>query len=181
MKGDWLQIWGDDHWFDADILNNLLARDVDIVVPLCTYRKAPYHYVHYKQKADGTYGTIQHDSMPDPTLCPLLEVERSGFAGAVIKRHVFEAIKAPWFEYGPPLPGRERWKITGEDVSFSDKVIAAGFKIMVDLEHPIGHMFQAAVLPKWNGREMVLDFRCGSDVEELVELPQQYFLDKGFK
>src|SRR3990167_4095024 len=37
----WAWIMGDDHQFDADIVLNLLAREKDVIVPLCLNRLPP--------------------------------------------------------------------------------------------------------------------------------------------
>lgn len=149
MQGDWLWLIGDDHVFHPDLLERLVMHDVDVVVPLCLQRSAPYPHVVYEGEdhdadVEGTH--ILHTSMPEEGL---FEIYASGQAGMLIKKHVLDEIGEPWFE----TYGRQN-----EDLEFCRKIRNAGFKIHCDASALLGHIAQVIVWPhnheeyKWGVR-----------------------------
>lgn len=130
---DWLWLLGDDHVFDPDLLLRLLAHDVDVVVPLCLKRQAPYDPVVYSGEDD--HGSHVVADMPESGL---VEIHAAGSAGMLIRRHVLEAIPQPVFE---------AFGAQNEDLNFCRKVREAGFKLWCDLDAPLGHIGLVRVWP----------------------------------
>ncbi len=143
MQGDWLWLLGDDHAFEPDVLNRLLGRDVDIVVPACLERWPPFHPVTFSGWSEKGAPYRQHldfDRYPDGGL---VEVHSAGSGGMLIRRHVLEALADPWFEAGV-IDGEQ----LAEDLYFCDKARDAGFRVWCDLAVPFGHITPASVWPQ---------------------------------
>lgn len=138
---DWLWILGDDHVFHFDLLMNLLERDVDVVVPFCLGRKAPYDPIIHTASLErvgfeflrGKKGLLELDG------------HLLGNAGMLIKRHVLEKMDEPWFENGKTAPDK-----TGCDLWFCKKLYDLDIKLHLDLDNTIGHVTHMAVWPKMN-------------------------------
>lgn len=169
---DYVWFMGDDHAFSPDLLKKLLAHDLDLVVPLCLMRNAPYRPVNwvrddYWQSGDPCVRCRQREPLPTTSYCEecveivriegapvkridlndypdggLVEIAYAGAAGLLVKRAVFEAIEPPWFETGTGITAR-----VGEDVNFCRKARAVGFKIYTDLDSVLGHLSTTAVWP----------------------------------
>jgi hypothetical protein len=141
MEGDWLWMIGDDHAFQHDLLEKLVLRDVDVVVPLCLQRSSPYPHVVYEgeqEDADEEGTHILHTSLPSSGIH---EVYAAGNAGMLIKRHVLDAIGEPYFE----TFGKQN-----EDLEFCRKIRNAGFKIHVDCDALLGHIGNMIIWPLWS-------------------------------
>lgn len=137
----WLFILGDDHVYKPTLLLDLLERDVDMVTPFCLRRAEPFdtvvhtsHDTGYRRVAKSTFDGMS--GLYDMTELTV------GNAGSLIRRKVFEAIPAPWFENGKSNP-----EVGGSDLYFCEKVRRAGFKMYLDLDHTIGHITHAALWP----------------------------------
>ncbi len=141
-------IWllGDDHAWSPDLLEKLLAHDVEIVVPLCLMRNPPYQPVIW----DTELRRIYLDDHPDGGL---IEVGAAGSAGMLIRRDALDemAIKNPrepaftvyrWFAARGPETNR-----VGEDIGFCMNARDAGLKIHCDLDSSMGHCTTAVVWP----------------------------------
>jgi hypothetical protein len=136
-EDQWVFIMDDDHTFGQDLLLQLLARNVDIVVPLYTQRKPPFHPCVYKRRnAEGLFEQCDWKDLTGAS--GLLEVASSGKAGVLIKRPVIEALTDPWFAWDGRI---------GEDHVFFTKARAAGFRVHVDLDHVLGHCTPVEVAP----------------------------------
>lgn len=150
MHGEWVWIMGDDHVFAPHTLLRLLDRNVDVVVPLCAYRRPPFAPVVFSGEVDGKPGNWKVLNWIDFNgKTGLQEVYVAGSAGMLIRKNVIQALSDPWFEVG-----QERSDGLNEDITFCKKVRAAGFKIYVDLDTVIGHIGQITVWPRRseNGR-----------------------------
>lgn len=159
--GDWLWLLGDDHVFDPDILLRLLAHDVDIVVPLCLQRRAPFDPVVYGEADE--FGRMPVADLP---ATGLVEVFAAGSAGMLIRRRVFDAIPAPVFEaFGE----------ANEDINFCRKAREAGFAIWCDVDARLGHIGLVRVWPEHDGNEWSIDLDLGGGqrvgLQRLVEVP----------
>lgn len=153
LRGDdWLWILGDDHSFSPNMLNRLLAQDVDVIVPLCLMRTPPYGPVIFSgynaYPEDMRRIPVDLNQHPDGGL---IEVHSAGSGGMLIRRNVFDKVEAPrrepgtarcWFEAGQVGP-----HVLGEDVHFCDKARHAGVKIHCDLDVVLGHCVSGAVWP----------------------------------
>ena len=154
---EWVFMIDDDHRFTPDLLERLLAHtDAAVVVPLCLKRQAPYLPVLYTEgDAEGRWGVMDHDAMP---VSGTHEVEAAGTGCMLIYRHVLEAIPKPWFEMGRTADGG----LTGEDLEWSKKLRAHGFKILLDADTRIGHIAQVVVWP--GDHEVRVDLGSGIEL-----------------
>ena len=139
-EGDWLWILGDDHTFGEDALMDLLAHDVDIVCPVNIMRKPPFHPLIFDDS--GRRWTWDDLSGKEG----LIEVDACGNAGMLVKRHVFENMYEPWYEWGPPDA-----PFQGSDLYFCYKARQAGYKVLVDTNTVFGHMALATFVPGRDG------------------------------
>lgn len=145
---EWLWLIGDDHIFEPNILERLLAHDVDVIVPHCLKRIPGFEPVLYGS-ADGDV----HSLAEIPTQ-GLFEVYASGQAGMLIRSNVLEAIGDPWFE----TFGKQN-----EDLMFSRKIREAGFTIQCDPQIMLGHIALTCVWPLYvEGQGWSVDFDLGS-------------------
>lgn len=138
----WVWIMGDDHTFDRDVVIQLLARDKDVIAPLCLNRIPPLDPVILQ------YDALRHVRAPKPLeelptsgLYRLADNETCGDAGLLIRRRVLEQIGPPWYER--QISGA----LAAEDQGFTAKIKKAGFDIWIDMEHPIGHMGMITYVP----------------------------------
>jgi hypothetical protein len=138
-----LWIMGDDHIFDPLLLIQLMNHDLDVVVPFCLERQAPFKPVVYSgiegQDENGfdihTVAKLPHTGVH--------EVFAAGSAGMLIKRHVLEAIERPIFS----TSGLHQ----NEDLNLCRKIREAGFKIHCDVDARLGHMGIFGIFPLWVG------------------------------
>lgn len=142
----WAWLMGDDHTFAPDILLRLLDRDVDCIVPLCLNRKPPFD-----PTVAGRGAMKSLRDMPSSGLYELSDGEVCGDAGMLVKRHVLEAIGAPWHDLN------KSGSHNAEDREFVSRVKAAGFRVHVDCDNVIGHMAPVEFWPvnkdgKWEVR-----------------------------
>lgn len=134
---DWLWIMGDDHVFDGDIVRRLLVHDVDVVVPYCLQRSAPFNPVVYKgEDKDG-----HHAVYVDLPRSGLAEVYAAGSAGMLIRKHVLDAL--------PARPFTTSRGHHNEDLEFCRHVREAGFKIHCDVDTHLGHVGTMWCAPQW--------------------------------
>lgn len=142
MKGEWLWVMGDDHRFRDDMLLRLLEHNLEIVVPVCSRRGAPFQTVLYKfASVDATsYMTYSWDDLSqDYPKGGLAVVEAAGSAGMLIRKPVLDAMKDPWFAWV-----EER---VSEDVGFCLKARQAGFNIYADLDQTLPHITPCELEP----------------------------------
>ena len=138
-EDEWVWIVGDDHVFQTNTLNRLLACEVDMVVPLCVRRGPPFPLVHFgEQIAEGSpyRRVLQYDYLPEDD--NLMEVQATGSL-MLIRRHVLDAVGDPWFTNSP---GK-----MDEEFDFCAKVRAAGFEIHLDTTTTVGHVGEVVAYP----------------------------------
>lgn len=152
---EWAWLMGDDHTFPPDILIKLLDRDVDVIVPLCLNRAPPFDPTIIEFK-DGQ-GRLKHvEELPmEGGLYKLQEGEVCGDAGLLVRRHVLEAIGAPWHKL------KKSGGHNAEDREFIERVKAAGFDVYVDLDNPIGHIAPVEYLPVRKESGWEIRMMCG--------------------
>ena len=132
----------DDHIFQHDALERLMAHDKDIVGALAFLRSednstslAPSMYQRGRIQPPG-YKTHDQWQFGD-----LVEVDAMGMAMVLIKRHVLETVAPPWWWLGPtpeePL---------GEDFYFCWRAQQAGFKLYVDTALEVPHLSEPILL-----------------------------------
>jgi hypothetical protein len=140
MTGEWLWFIDDDHDFPPDTLMNLLAHNVEVVVPICLMRAAPFNPVDFVGEDENGY-LIPLD-LTSAGRSGLAELYAAGASGMLVRRSVFEAFRQRWpdanyFEHG------ER----SEDIIFCERLRELGIKIYVDLGSRIGHLNVVTVYP----------------------------------
>ena len=142
FTGDWIWFIDDDHSFEPDILARLLARNVDIVTPLCLRRVQPFLAIP----------CVDDDFMDLSLYGPddLVEVDHAGASGMLIRRRVLESMGPPWFELGHRQEDGLR---ISEDVNFCRRARKAGFTVHVDLGARLGHITTAVVWPTFDELE----------------------------
>lgn len=143
IVGEWFWLLGDDHAFPPYTLMNLLAHDVDIVVPLCLTRMPPFEPVIFSDWLERDHSLRKRVRLDDHPEGGLIEIHSGGSAGMLIKRHVLEALEDPWFRKYP-VGGR----YFAEDLYFCDLAREAGFKIYADLDTKFGHITSSIVWPQ---------------------------------
>jgi hypothetical protein len=144
LHGDWVWFIDDDHAFPGDIVLKLLARDVDIVTPICLRRNQPFLPV---PSVDGDYLDVTRYQPEE-----LVEVEQAGSSGMLIRKNVIDQYRdafpdRPLFELGDREGGGNR---VSEDVNFCRRVRDMGFKIHVDMGVRLGHITTAIIWPTFN-------------------------------
>lgn len=149
MSGDWLWIMGDDHTFEATQLVQLLSLDLDVVVPLCLKKQAPFEPVVYggEQVVEGkTYYT--QAVLPATGVA---EIHAAGSAGMLIRKRVLDELPRPVFE----TTGAQM----DEDLVLCRKIRDAGFKLHCAVDIRLGHLGFFGVYPMWQGERFgtVLD------------------------
>jgi len=152
VKTDRLWMVDDDMIWHPESIIRLYERDLDIVAALTWTNAAPPCPTVWKdeREVDGTYfytpaafetlrWLIEHEhnfNSNDPIVLPpsdddLVEVDATGGAFLMIKRHVCEEMEDPWFQ--GDVNG------FGEDFYFCRKARAAGFKVFVDRSVIVTH------------------------------------------
>lgn len=153
MTGDWLWIMGDDHTFEPTILVQLLSLDLDVVVPLCLKKQAPFEPVVYggEEVVDGK--TLYYQAVLPPK--GIAEIHAAGSAGMLIRKHVLDALPRPIFE----TTGAQM----DEDLVLCRKIREAGFKLHCAVDIRLGHLGFFGVYPMWQGDRFgtVLDLGNG--------------------
>lgn len=143
MTGEWLWIMGDDHVFDADLLPRLLVLDLDVVVPLCFTREAPFKPVVYShntiREEDGV--EVYHTANLPPT--GVHEIHACGSAGMLIRKHVLDELERPVFQ----TSGFHQ----NEDLNLCRKIREAGYKIHCCVDLRLGHIGLVGIFPLWMG------------------------------
>lgn len=142
MTGDWLWIMGDDHVFEATLLIDLLALDLDVVVPLCLKKQAPFEPVVYRgvERDEDGRNWYQPAVLPQSGVC---EVHAAGSAGMLIRKRVLDELPRPIFQ----TTGAQQ----DEDLVLCEKIRDAGFKIHCSVDQRLGHLGFFGVYPMWQG------------------------------
>jgi GT2 family glycosyltransferase len=132
MRGDWLAFIDSDMTFPPNALLKLLEHlqhpAVDIVTGIC-YRKVPGYEPCIFKRVPGY--ALNYEVIADWPEDKLFEIDACGSAFVVIKRHVFEALKAPHYSYHDFI---------SEDLNFCRRAKEMGFRIWADPSINIGHV-----------------------------------------
>jgi len=131
-----------DHIHPPDIIQRLaqwvlMDDNIKIVGGLNFRRGAPYEPCAFIKGDDGDIYA------PADWHQGLIEVDYLGTGSILIDREVFESIDPPWFynDYSEAWHGH----YPGEDMGFSIKAKAAGFRLLVDTTTTSPHMITRAV------------------------------------
>lgn len=165
IGGAYDYIWwlDDDQPFAPSDLSQLLAHEVDAVVPLSCRRGAPFLPIIYDEVTDDY--ARQHFLTDHET--GLIKVAAAGFAGLLIKTECFRRMgEDGWFEFThPPL----NFDDYAEDLPFYRKLAGIGVQLYCDLDTRFGHAILAvAYIVKQHGKWVTVL----ADHEPFVAFPQ---------
>jgi hypothetical protein len=118
----------DQVYHDTDLISRLLAHGKDIVGGKVHRRYPPFEPILNV----GGY----HVSDDEIAQGGLVRVDSTGTGCLLINLTKLENVGHPWFS---PVP-LEDGTMTGEDIGFCKKAVAAGLEIFVDCGVNIGHM-----------------------------------------
>jgi len=164
IGAEWLFFLDDDVIFRHDLLNRLLAHEVDVCASLYLGRMKPFHPIVYSHEEDGRYFPI---TMADYGEDELIEVHAAGTGGMLIRMEVFRAIEAafpdqPIFEHG----------VASEDLIFCEKAHEVGFPVFCDLGARLGHLTATAIWPTYVDGEWLAGFQVADNFSLVA--PIQY-------
>jgi len=128
-----------DQAFPGDVLARLRSHDKDIISGWTPIRKQPHTPLVFKRE-NGGYGPILPQGQ-------IQEVDGFGFGCVLLKTHVFEKIRTPWFESTFFPHGHERAGDleTGHDLNFCQRAQEAGFSLWVDNTAACGHIMNVMI------------------------------------
>jgi GT2 family glycosyltransferase len=140
----------DDMTFEGDIINKMLAHDVDVVTPIAYQRGEPHAPCIFLANAE-TKSLYPWDIVDQG----LVEIDTMGAYFTLVKRHVIENVTPPWYKYGDTELGFNAGEDVGadergigEDVYFGLKCKLAGWKVWCDTDAVIGHIRSDEVVDK---------------------------------
>jgi len=136
VEADYLLQIDQDQVYPSDVLDKLMAHDTDIVSALYFQRKLPTLPMMYRAKRRN--GEIVGYEPYTDYEKGLIEVDAVGMGMALIRTDVFRKIPEPWY-------WNSRVDVT-EDIYFCWKAQQYGFKIYVDTNVPIGHLYSPPVI-----------------------------------
>lgn len=162
----WLVMLDDDHAIHPDFLRAWLYRHDrklnaplphPIVASLYLQRGLPFAPALYGPPDSSLPGrmTFEHltlDQFPTSGIAP---VYAAGASGMFVRRDVYEALRAPWYELGQS-------DNIGEDFWFCHKAQLAGIPVVVDLDARLGHFVTCAVWPEVHEGQWMTSIRRGS-------------------
>jgi hypothetical protein len=156
----WTLLVDDDHVFKNDMLLRLLRHDKDLMMPTVMMRKPPHLLVGFPPfdvppdaTDDDLVDLARGDVEPlvlEPGQHGVVEIGSGGTGCLVVSTEVYEAMGAPWFEFG-----RFGSEGGGEDTWFFLKARRLGFTAYMDLDTPIGHLTTANVWPERDERGQI--------------------------
>jgi hypothetical protein len=128
----WLWIISDGFVFRPDLVENLLERDVDVVVPQTLYDEYPYAPRLCEDKA-GNYADVSKGWLQGKTGMVKLTDKTCRPEGMLIKREVFEQLEDPWF-----VNGMTRSEECGSGIWFCQQLHEHGIGLYLDLDNSMG-------------------------------------------
>ncbi len=165
LARDFDYIWwlDDDQPFAPTDLAQLLAHQVDAVVPLSCRRGAPFLPLLYDEITDDY--ARQHFLMDHEQ--GLIKVMAAGFAGLLIRTECFRTMgEDGWFEFTHPANNFDDY---AEDLPFYRKLASIGVQLYCDLDTRFGHAVMAvAYIVKQQGKWVTVL----ADHEPFVAFPQ---------
>lgn len=145
VHGDWLFCLDDDLVLPPNTLMRLLAvlerGPYDVVAAHSLRRNPPFDALVYLADVDAP---DCRPWVPDGRT-GVMEIASCGLGAVLIHKRVFDALEKPYFRMGQIHPEHFH-----EDVEFCQRARAAGFRICVDLDTPVGHVTPMAVWPARN-------------------------------
>lgn len=137
-KLQWAWIIGDDHTFKPEVVMDLVARNKDIVVPLCMNREPPCAFTIIDESNNNHR---DFDKVPTSGLFKLEDFEVCGDAGMLLSRAAVERLGPPWYE--SLISGT----YISEDRYFARKARSLGMDIWIDTDVQLGHITPCLISP----------------------------------
>jgi hypothetical protein len=132
----------DDVAFPTNLLTSLIKHDKDVVTALYLMRSYPHQPIIFDYADDeGKCGW----HFPSDKESGLIKIVNCGLGSVLIKAEVFKKLKKPWITLGELE--KDHWC---DDISFFNRVRAAGFEIYCDLDIHVGHMANVIIWPAKN-------------------------------
>lgn len=150
-KYEWIWFLGDDHMWGQNVLMDLLARNVDVVVPLSVKRILPLRPI-IKDAKDNYFKDLGWEYLQGKT-SGLLDItdKTVGNAGMLVRRHILERISPPWYAVG-----KYHAEINAPDLYFYEQLRNAKARIYLDLDATknFGHIVHlgAFAMPDSSGK-----------------------------
>jgi GT2 family glycosyltransferase len=147
---DYFFLANDDQVYADDTIGKL-AKCIEetgagVAVPLCLSRQPPFFPLLYDEETAPS--TFKPRLLKNGDAGKRIPVLVSGGGGMLIRRDVMEKLGDPWWNNGT-IPGPNGKPIhVGEDVSFCQRVRAAGYTIMADMSAIIGHIATFEIKPQ---------------------------------
>lgn len=161
----------DDLVFKPDLLNRLLAHDVDIVTALYLMRNFPHQPIIF-DVADEK-GRCQHH-FPTKDSKGLVEIVACGLGACLIKTHIFRVLEEPWIRLGELE--LDHWC---DDLGFFRRVRAAGFKLHCDLDCFVEHFASLKVGPaRDNDGNWLVSYNTNGTGTVTFPMPQPVYLER---
>lgn len=157
----WCWLQADDHVFEPDSLLRLLARDVDVVVPIIPRRRPPFSTLVFKEETDEGFMAYAWDELPSEGL--LGPIYAAGTGGMLVRRSVFERMR-DW-------QGHERYfentsgDVVNEDTEFCRKLRELDIPIYADVEVVMGHCSMFVACPQQQDGKWGIQFQMGDGPE----------------
>ena len=142
MHGDWVWFLGDDHTFEPDLLLKLLARQVDVVMPVVPRRDPPFVPVLMHGPLGDYMTRYSWTELPIEGLFTLPKGDSAGQAGALVRKDVLDKLGDPWFEGGKLTPGRLM-----EDMYFIKRLHDLDVTIHIDCDQIMPHIANITIRP----------------------------------
>lgn len=128
---DWLLFLDNDMRFPTDALEQLLAREKDVVAANYTIRHVPFPPCAVNLTGERVY--------TDYNTAGLVEVGSVGMGVMLVRATVLRSISPPWFMLGWHTESQD---YTGEDAYFCRALRNAGAQLWLDhdLSHDVSHL-----------------------------------------
>lgn len=127
-------LWLDsDMTFAPDLLEKMIADDVDMVAGLFFQRRPPCHPAMWKSIVMGEGSDRSDERYLNYPENEMFEIDACGMAAVLVKCDVIRAVYDKYFRTFEPISGY------GEDISFCLRVRNCGYKIWCDSRIKVGH------------------------------------------
>ena len=137
----WMLFLDSDMTFPQDIIMRLLSHQEPIVAGMYWHQSPPHMPVIYKR--DEEKGRYHYTHFIEYPRSGLFEVDLTGMGCMLVKMEVFDNIELPYFDYRSTRD--DGIKDVTEDVVFHEKVLEAGYKVLIDPTIKCGHIRQEEV------------------------------------
>lgn len=143
MRGEWVAYIDSDTVPLIHTIPQLLSHNLPIVGAVICQRYPPFHAAIVKSFEPEELWNVR-----DLPRKGLQHVPATGTGCLLVRRYVFEKMKAPWFVCGDLEPD-----LLQEDISFCVRAGEAGYPTMIDCDMRCGHAIGDGHVILWPGRD----------------------------